>query len=99
MTQAERKRRAKSLEGFLGELVSIQLKNLNTIEGDSIDTLCINNAVLGYCIDIDEFYIYLGESPEGYDTAVELDEVGLVKILENVPEELVTFVPEDENVH
>ena len=99
MTAAERKKRAKVLEKFLGEFVIIELKNISSIEGSSIDTLVVKNAETGYVIDVDEFYMYLGETPEGYDTAIELEEVGKIKIIEEIPEELMTFVPEDENVH
>lgn len=103
MTRLERKQRAKELEAFLGEYVTIPLKNINLMGpeslADSLEGLLTSSAVEGYVIDISENYIYLGETPDGFDTAISIDEIGLIKGIDNVPEELKVYVPEGEDVH
>ena len=99
MNQIQRKKRARYLEYFLGDYVSIQLKNMTIVEGLDNETISINNSITGYVTDVNDYYIYLGDKLEEYHTAIEIDEVGIIKIIEVIPPELQVVVPEDKNVH
>lgn len=94
----DRKKKVKALQKLLGDFIEISYKtisNMETIE----DQLKISNSISGYVIDVDDFYIYLGDNPDGYSILVDLEEIGSIQIREDIPEELMTIIRGDDSVH
>jgi len=98
MTVSERKSKAKRLLALIGDFVEVILKTMTRMD-TSNDSLLLNNTVVGYVVDVDESFLYLGETMNGYSNLIDLDEVGKIELVENIPEELLTHISEDDSVH
>jgi len=99
MTAKDRKQRAEELRTFSGEFVELSLKTTSMAEAVNQDITMVSNITIGYVIEVSDFYLFLGETPEGFNSAIEIEEISRIQMIDNVPEELKTFIGDDDSVH
>lgn len=99
MTLSERKSKSKRLLNIVGNYVEILLKTITRIESFGEDINVSSNLLQGYLVDVDESYVYVGEELGSYVAMIDLNEIGMITIKEDIPEELLTIIPGDDSVH
>lgn len=98
MNATDRKKKVKALTKLLGDFVEVNFKSISRMETLG-DQLSVSNSTSGYVIDVDDCFLYLGENPDGFSTMVDIEEVGVINIREEIPEELMVIIRGDDSVH
>ncbi|PCI45918.1 MAG: hypothetical protein COB41_00580 [Proteobacteria bacterium] len=98
MNIAARKNKSKRLLLLIGDFIEVTLKTMTKMSTIN-EALSMTNTVSGYVIDVDESFLYLGHDMTGYSDLIELEEVGKISIVEDIPEELLAEIPGDDHVH
>lgn len=86
MTAKERADRAKELVDLIGEFVEITLRDSTIREADD-HAILVTNVTTGYIIDVSPFYMFLGESLDGYCEVIEIDNVSRLRIVDDIVDE------------
>lgn len=89
-------------EEYIGEYVTLHLKNVMTIIEDGEGNTAKMGFVEGYVVDVTDTHIRIGGVPEkeGYSSSIDFDVIGIIETSdENTMGNLMANIPEDEEVH
>jgi len=92
MAISRAKKKAKEFDELIGDFVQVRLKNMSILNQNE-HGVEMTTAYEGYLLNVTEFYMYIGETENHYSVMIDIEEVGLVSILEDIPEELITDLP------
>lgn len=88
---------------YIGEYVTLNLKDCMTIVNDGEGNTVKMGFVEGFVVDVSDTHLRMGETPEkeGYTTSIDFDVIGVIQLNdENIMGNLMANVPsEDEDVH
>jgi hypothetical protein len=82
--------RAEELAPYLGQYVIIQLKNVKiAIENEQDSEIAFNTGIGGFFLDIGDNYIHLGDTPYGFNKAVDIEEVAFIEATNPPDQEMI----------
>lgn len=76
--------KAKDLRSFLGLLIVLFFKNTTLSVENGDGSKSEGTGVKGYVVDVTDGFIYLGSSPEVYDTLIAIEDVCVVRVPDEI---------------